>query len=244
MISFKFFNPFASKPVKPSFPSAVDIRDFNGRKYIRKMPVQAKDSIVYLESFPTNNSTLARTAVYDSYNSRNPIAFHDYDIYNMLKDFSGSFMETDINRRKQGLGELLRLASIIEMKENELTANKIFSKPEAVMFHYKYGFRPAVKDDSVSKKVLNDILGKTGDDDIKQRADNLINAICKNGYIDETQCTQTNDIITDYIKRNVQKGLMPEFGEGFDMVLTDKDIKANAGFYNRLFEKHQIDYSV
>lgn len=244
MFNFKIFNPFASTRIKPTFPSAVSMREYNGRKYIRKMPVQTKNDTVYLESFPISDSTLTRTEIYNSYKSSYPIAYHEYDIHNTFGQLSGMNMQTDLSHRKQGLGELLRLVSIIEMKENNLSRNIIHSLPAVVKFHYKYGFRPDITGDERSVAVLNDIVGRSDDEFLINKAKALINEIRKQGYISETQCAQSNDIINRYINKMGISGTSPIFDNGFELILTDKFINENSSFYNNLFAKHGIDYKV
>jgi len=242
MPNFKLFDIFIPRPEKPMLPASVVMRELNGRKYINKMPALTGDNLVYLESFPTNQSTFTRTSI--SGFGKKQVAYHDYDIYNCMGELSGSYMETEDNLRNLGLGELLRLASIIEMKENDLHRITLFSKSEAIKFHYKYGFRPNIKDDQASIKLLKEISYKTPHLEMSENANELRNTIEKQGYIAESQCKQANDIVNDYmLKVQPEKG-EPILQEGLDMVLTAKDVKANSSFYNSLFEKHKIDYRV
>ena len=68
-----------------------------------------------------------------------------------LEDNTKNSVGFDINvtpkyrNRNLGLGELLRLSSIMMILENGVNEFEIYSKPEAIYFHSKYKFIPAIK---------------------------------------------------------------------------------------------------
>ena len=62
--------------------------------------------------------------------------------------------------RGKGLGELLRLASIIEMIENKVEEFKIYSKNSAVYFHSKYKFTPDFNTFSYRDEAIRNISNK------------------------------------------------------------------------------------
>ncbi|MCM1010490.1 MAG: GNAT family N-acetyltransferase [Fusobacterium sp.] len=57
---------------------------------------------------------------------------------------SGEYIEVlpEYRMKKFGLGEILRLASIMLMKENKSSEFNIYAKDTAIGFHTKYGFKP------------------------------------------------------------------------------------------------------
>ncbi len=223
-------------------PVSVEMFEHNGRKYIKRMPVQAKNDIVYLESKPLNGSTKAETALYDSFNKK--IAYNNYDVYNLLGEIYGTYMHSLPNRRHQGLGEILRLASIIEMKENDSYKMNIFSLPEAIKFHHKYGFRPNVEKDSDIIEILKMLESQNYEDSFSTQAKDLLDDIYNNGCLDASIRHKLNGILDNYIKSHRIIAGSKLFGEGVDMVLTKNDVQSNANFYNKLFAKHKIDYKV
>lgn len=183
MFKINFINPFRSNLKNTKLSASVEFIENNSRKFLKRMPVLAKNNVVYLESHPRKSSTYSETAIYNSFNDK--LAFHNYDVYNMVGEMDGSYMQTELPYRHHGLGEILRLASIIEMKENNINKMTIFSMPEAIKFHYKYGFRPNIGISSDIMKTLNFLLMKCPDESFKNQAKVILNTVYANGCIDD-----------------------------------------------------------
>ena len=103
---------------------------------------------------------------------------------------TGQYIEVlpEYRQHNYFFGELLRLASIIELLENKLKQIEIYSKNTAVYFHSKYKFKPAIKNFNERDKVLESIIENemNGYEDLRLRAKVLQNLI-KDTDIPENQ---------------------------------------------------------
>lgn len=74
-------------------------------------------------------------------NKNNIVGINSFKIYQNI--FNGYNMNTLINHNTHtGLGEIMRLISIIDMLENNLNKIQILSISNAIHFHKKYKFKP------------------------------------------------------------------------------------------------------
>ena len=74
-------------------------------------------------------------------NKNNIVGINSFQIYQNI--FNGCNMNTLINHNTHtGLGEIMRLTSIIDMLENNLNKIQILSISNAIPFHTKYKFKP------------------------------------------------------------------------------------------------------
>lgn len=155
-------------------------------------------------------------------------------------------------RKKFHFGELLRLASIMEMKENKSPLIDIYSKDTAVYFHSKYKFLPKITSFEERDKALETIVGDKAETfvDLAERAKEIQKTVevnRKNAQKQRELCKETNVLVTEYIQRALQEK-NPEknhpFLRGMEMELTEKSVQENKDFFNSLFEKHGIDYRI
>ena len=157
--------------------------------------------------------------------------------------------------RKKGykLGELLRLFSVMEMHKNNSPFLKIYSKDTAVYFHSKYKFVPCNRTFTDRNRMLESMANDSCADfsDIALSAKNLQKLAKETQNNPEKQralCIDTNKLASEYINRAIEKEKEPQikhsFFYGMDMVLTRENLEKNKEFYNRLFEKHGIDYKI
>lgn len=161
-------------------------------------------------------------------------------------------VEPEYRNRKYRFGELLRLLSVMLMRENNCPAIKITSKDTAVYFHGKYKFAPDNKRFDDRDKMLETIAQDkaAGFDDLSKKAENLQSAV-KNSKDDSQKlrdlCVETNKLAKEYIERALQDDF-PEknhaFKTGMYMVLTKEAVEDNKDFFNNLYKKHGIDYTV
>ncbi len=147
-------------------------------------------------------------------------------------------------------GEILRLASIIEMIENNIPALNIYSKDTAIFFHAKYKFIPTIKTLREHNKALEVIATNTDKDfdKFKTQATALIKKI-KEEPLAENQrvlCDEANILIQQYIEQVLNKKATKKhpFNNGMDMTLTRDNIIKNREFFNDLYRKHGIDYEI
>lgn len=157
--------------------------------------------------------------------------------------------------RKKGynLGELLRLFSVMEMHKNKSPFIKIYSKDTAIYFHSKYKFIPCNRTFTDRNRMLNSMANDSSAEfsDLALKAENL--AKLAKTYKNDAEkqralCIDTNNLAIEYINRAMEKEKKPNikhsFFYGMDMILTRENLEKNKDFYNKLFEKHGIDYQI
>ena len=141
-----------SKPIQ--LPAKVKFYEEDGIKYLTRMPVRANKGIVYLNSINDESSECVRTFITDR--NLNILGHHEYYISEKVID--GDYMEVDYKYQGNGLGELLRLASLMMCKENNLDGIKLESLSTAMPFHLKYRFKPyfpPYKQETISNLLQN-----------------------------------------------------------------------------------------
>ena len=178
--------------------------------------------------------------------------------YEIYSHFEGSDKMTGLyinvldeyRQRHYFLGEILRLASIIQMLENKIKTFSIKSKETAIYFHSKYKFQPSVTAFHDRDKLLKTIADDKSPDfkDLSQRAKIFTEQI-KNilsGEKQRSMCRPANELIKEYITRALSEKNIKQhqFGWTMDMTLTEETIKGNKDFFNALFAKHGIDYKI
>lgn len=150
------------------------------------------------------------------------------------------------------LGELLRLVSIIGMLENKINSIKIFSKDKAIYFHSKYKF---AADFTIFQERNNALkkLAETESPDMKNyryEAEKLLQQIneTEDASIQRKLCKPSSALLTEFIQKVLSLGREEykkyPFDNGMAMILTRKNILENRDFFNELFKRHGIDYSI
>ena len=121
--------------IKPQFA------ELNGVQVLKpfKLETQHKPIEVLVKQNLDSNNTSFVTDIFECDNPK-PVATHTYFIDKLKNVFSGLNIETDYYHQNRGYAELMRLISIMLMKENNLKSNNIVSRFEAVPFHLKYNF--------------------------------------------------------------------------------------------------------
>lgn len=161
-------------------------------------------------------------------------------------------VEPEYRRKKFKFGEILRLASIMEMIENKVPHIKIYSKNSAIYFHSKYKFIPNIKNFEERNKALNTILqDKTkGYENFCKQAEQLLNEISNNQNNPAKQrslCGPANKLINEYIQKALTEekpDKLHSFNYGMDMILKQDDVIKHKNFFNNLFQKHKINYHI
>lgn len=177
-----------------------------------------------------------------------------FDIDKNNKIMTGFFITVEPEyRRKHHFGELLRIFSVMEMLENKCSKIEIYSKDTAIYFHSKYKFVPNNTSFEERNKMLDSIIKNTHVDfkDLAEKAKHIkkeINSIKNNAQRQRELCVDTNKLAKDYIERALKKGKKAEhecsFNSGMTMILTKENILKNKNFFNKLFEKYRIDYTI
>ncbi len=181
-----------------------------------------------------------------------------HELLSMEKDKTRNIVGFDMRvadeyRRKSfRIGELLRLASIMEMLENKASHIKICSKDTAVYFHGKYKFEPAITSFDERNKVLQSIIDdeSVNFQDLNQKAENLLHealTTTDNPPNQRDLCVRTNELAKEYIERALLED-KPEkkhpFKYGLYMILKSDTVKQFKDFFNKMFEKQGIDYKI
>ncbi len=149
-------------------------------------------------------------------------------------------------------GEILRLASIIEMLENKKEFFKIYSKDTAVYFHSKYEFEPNITQFEERDYALESIKNDKSKpfEDLSLKASKILKeTISKTSNMRQRElCEETNSLVKDYIQRVLRLGgnefKKHPFNRGMDMILKNETIQDKKSFFNNLFLKHSIDYTI
>ena len=177
-----------------------------------------------------------------------------YDLFDMPK--ADSMFEYDITvlpeHRGKGLGELMRLTSIVQMVENDVDELDLYSKGSAVYFHAKHGFEPNIRSFDQRKYSLESLLENTlPDGDVfvakAEKILDCIDAPLSLSYEENRKYTlQTNELVKDFIKKVLSIGGQNDakFSIGFNMKLMRDTIFERAEFFNSLFKKHGIKFKV
>lgn len=170
-------------------------------------------------------------------------------------DSIGMSIEVIPECRKKGFnfGEILRLSSIMMLIENKVKNFEIYSKDTAVYFHSKYFFEPAIKQfkerNYALQSVIRNCKNNEGFGEFENEAENLLETSLSNNdpACQRELCIKTNLLLKKYIKNVLQTKddyKNHPFNFGMRMKLTDDIIYNNKAFFNKLFEKHGIDYII
>lgn len=144
----------------------------------------------------------------------------------------------------------MRLSSIIAMLENNINQFDILSKDTAVYFHSKYKFIPNVKAFESRNNILRSIVQNSENfvNDLTKQAIELLERISQNPPAEEQRAMvrETNTIAKDYITKVLERKEQKNhpFIGAVDMKLTAESVIENKDFFNALFQKHGIDYSI
>lgn len=159
-----------------------------------------------------------------------------------------------LKRPKYNIGELLRLISVMTMKKNNIDSIKIYSAKSAVYFHSKYKFEPNIKDHYELKEALETLIDDNAPafKDLSQKAKELYAKFPRSCWIINPNKNinlpkEVNQLVKEYITRALeegQNGKGHEFKKGIDMILSKEKIQQESHFFNKLYEKHGIDYKL
>ncbi len=181
-----------------------------------------------------------------------------HELFSMEKGKSKNIFGFDIQvadeyRQKSfRIGELLRLASIMEMVENKSPHIKICTKNTAVYFHGKYKFEPDITSFDERNQVLKSIIAdkSPGFKDITDKAKKLLQeavVTAANPVNQRDLCVRTNVLVKEYIERALLEK-NPEkshpFNYGFYMILKKDTVKNFNEYFNQMFKRQGIDYRI
>lgn len=161
-------------------------------------------------------------------------------------------VDKEYQRKRFRIGELLRLASIMEMLKNESPHIQIYSKDTAVYFHSKYKFEPDITAFDTRDKALRDIISdkSLGFEDLKEAAQQILDSVTlskDDAAAKRALCKDTNALLKKYIQRALldeKPDKQHPFSFGFDMILKRDTVIENKDFFNSIFERQGIDYKI
>lgn len=252
----KFLTPQKRKPVKVKWSRSnhhCGIRLFEPIKLKNK-----KEGDIFLKITETSNHVtyepLKNTERFriDIENKKGESLAKEIFSYNKInKSIDGNNLSVKDKYRikKCRFGELLRLSSIMQMMENQSPHIRIFSVESSVYFHARYKFEPALSFIGDTQSVLKTIIEDKAKnyEDISAAAKKLAERIKQNKEPYELYLEQTNALVKCYIRRRLEdKSVKPlkSFGEGMDMILKRETVLRNKDFFNKLYERHGIDYRI
>ena len=238
MIKLNLFNIFT--PKTPQLFKPVQFQKYNGRYYIDRLPARFENGTGILSAYVTDSERSCRT-VFKSMRAKQ-LGYHDYKLLVNSGFLEGDYIEVDKRMRNKGIGEVLKLASLIEMKKNNLNKMTLYSVPDAIKFHAKFGFTPDIGYVAPVPLILKGIKENRIYKDLSERASALSDRISAE-FINEDNLKGVNELLTEYIDRCLLDNT-PIFNRKINMVLTKEKINSNAEFYNNLFEKHGINFKI
>ena len=168
----------------------------------------------------------------------------------------GAHIEVAPAYRQKGyhLGEILRLSSIIMILENNIKSFEIFSLPEAIFFHKKYKFNPNISNETTMKFFLADTIDncqkKKKFQDIYKEANRILNNSNKQNTQNNSPLdliNKTNELMNIYFNKILSKKdeyKHHHFQFGMQKRLSQENILEYKDFFNKLFKKHNIDYTI
>lgn len=180
------------------------------------------------------------------------LSYEHFSHFNNNDNMTGLYIHVNPEYRQKHyfFGEILRLTSIIQMLENNIKNFSLTSKESAIYFHSKYKFQPSVTSFSNRDKLLSTLVNDKAPDfrDLSLKGKVLAEQIKNNPSPDKQRmyCNEANQLFSQYINRALSNRDINshKFDWLMDMKLTRENVFANKEFYNKLFEKHGIDYKI
>ncbi len=156
----------------------------------------------------------------------------------------------EYRRKNYFFGEILRLASIIQMLENNIKTFSVTSKDTAIYFHAKYKFKPSVTSFQDRNNLLDTVTKDTAPcfKDIALKGKALKDKISSESSAAKQRdfSLEANKLFTQYISRALEEKNTDahQFNWVMDMTLEQKKVFENKDYFNSLFAKHGIDYKI
>ena len=153
------------------------------------------------------------------------------------------------NPKIKGIGSVMRLGDIIMTLENKIPKIQLFSIGQAVYFHSKFKFEPAITDFMEIKSYIGgDIANKLYDKRFSKFTAKALKWLDSDNIPKIEKIKQGNKLVYEYIaavnkyKLNRDEDFI--LSPGFDMELKREDVIKNKDFFNKLFKKSGIDYQI
>ncbi len=238
----------------PEYLSAPIFRTQSNLKLLNPLPVKLKTDTATVQVGNAMDS-YSQFATYVNKKKYTEMGRHTFDIENNILD--GIEMDTWDKFQGNGIGEIMRLVSVIETAENNLKGISAISLSRAVPFHFKYFFRPdfsnsinsaAISQQGNIEKILTQIANNEHSESCTKEKAQILNKFMQNSGLNPEFVQKFDEFLTGYIKENLHRwdktGFFPENKLTVPMSLKSETIRQNAGFFNELFKKHGIDYTI
>lgn len=219
-------------------------------KILKETPVNYKNGTGYIKTTTSkaksNKDALnINTIITDEKKSK--LGHYEYMINKSNATIKYGYIETHLPQRRNGLGEILRLSSIIEFKENGIKTLEVEAYPNAIPFHLKCRLKPNLTTSYITLKILNNIKNNPKVQPYyHQVAEKLVQKIENENSVSLGKDTRefVNKFIESYTKQHLHNWEDAKFRPFLPMVLTESRLKQFACFYNKLFKKHGINYKI
>lgn len=180
------------------------------------------------------------------------LGFEEFAFFENAKNISGLYIKVNEEYQRKGynLGEILRLSSIIEIIENKIKNFNIVSKSTAIYFHSKYKFEPNISVFKQRDYFLQKIAENNNEDfkSFSAKAKKIISGVNSDSSPEAQRayCKETNKLLKEYLRKIISEKAQKQypFDTPLEMTLTDKSILDNKKFFNDLFNKHGINYTI
>ncbi len=152
--------------------------------------------------------------------------------------------------RKEGLGELLNLAALIEFHKNNLNRFKVFSLKESIQFYARYGFKIVSDDVDYILNGLKLVMKSKNPrlENLRRDADFFYPKIAGTQKSDDPFLKERGcEVISNYLKylaRNNNKVDSSKLEYSSNMMFTDWEFETNRDYLNSLLDGHEINYRV
>lgn len=222
----------------------------NSYKILNETPVNYQNSTGYIQTTTTLIEDRPQALQINSIvtdDKKETIGFYEYIINKSTATINNGYIETKSPKRGRGIGEILRLSSIIEFMENGIKSLDIEAFPSAIPFHLKCKLKPNLTGYSQTIKILKDINeNQNVQPYYRQKAKELTEKIEQENSVILKDKTKeiVNKFIEKFIKQHLQNWDAAKFQWYLPMSLTDSKLKQFADFYNKLFKKHGINYQI
>ena len=222
----------------------------NTYKILQKTPVKYKNGTGYIKTTTSkaksNKDALnINTIITDEKKSK--LGHYEYMINKSNATIKYGYIEAHLPQRRNGLGEVLRLSSLIEFKENGIKTLEVEAYPNAIPFHLKCRLKPNLTTSYLTLKILNNIKNNPKVQPYYlQVAEKLVKKIEKENSetLNKDTMKFVNKFIESYTKQHLHNWQDTKIRPFLPMVLTESRLKQFAGFYNNLFKKHEINYKI
>lgn len=233
---YMVFEILSRKPIQ--FYEKNDIKFFENFKAVDKYKKPVTVSIDSQSYFPT---IFAR-------NHNDVDSFYELEMDISKRQMKGRSMAAD--PQKSGIGEIMKLASIMEFQANRFNNFDLFALQEAIQFYTRYGFKLVT--DNVDEILHNlNIVKKSKSyrlSTLRDKAEFFYPRIKGKIPSDDPHLLQRGcDVVSECLKdmsRNGERINYRDLKYNSNMRYTDWETVINRDYLNSLMDLHEINYKI